>query len=169
MSWWNDFDIWLENFLLNFIPDPETDPKTLPMNQHQEPIQPPIVIAPPAPPKYFWDTPTDCRHSVRVICDEEGLTVEEKNLLSATLHCESNYNPQCVHPNVVNGKVTSTDYGICQINDYYHIGLGKDFPSADYVLHNPEACVRWMCKQWKAGLGRLWICYSKGLYQQYSS
>lgn len=46
MNWWQRFDIWLEDFLLNFIPDPETDPKTLPMNQ-TDPIQPPIVIVPP--------------------------------------------------------------------------------------------------------------------------
>ncbi len=38
MNWWQQFDIWLENFLVNFIPDPETDPKTLPMNAPDEPI-----------------------------------------------------------------------------------------------------------------------------------
>lgn len=116
-----------------------------------------------------WSDPISNRHNVRVICDQEGLSVQQKNDLSMTLHCESNYNPACVHKNVVNGKVTSTDYGICQINDYYHIGPGKDFPSVQFVLDNPEACVRWMCSQWKVGNGKLWVCYSKGLYKSYAA
>lgn len=116
-----------------------------------------------------WDTPANCRHNVRVIADLEGLTTQQKIDLSSTVHCESNYNPSCVHPNIVNGAVSSTDYGICQINDYWHIGPGKDFPSSQYVLQNPEACVRWMARQFKAGNARAWVCYLKGMYLNYSA
>lgn len=116
-----------------------------------------------------WTGPENCRHNVRVLCDLEGLNEKQKEDLSATVHCESNYNPACIHPNVVNGKVSSTDYGIAQINDYWHIGEGKDFPSSEYILQNPEAVIRWMCKQWLAGYGRAWVCYNKGMYNSYSS
>lgn len=116
-----------------------------------------------------WTGQENCRHNVRVLCDLEGLTVAQKDDLSSTVHCESDYNPKCVHPNVVNGKTASTDYGICQINDYFHIGEGKDFPSVEYVLDNPEACVRWMCKQWLAGNGRLWVCKLRNLNSNYTS
>lgn len=140
---------------------------------HQEQSEPVAVSITPTVPGVDtlepWTDAVSNRHNVRVICDQEGLSVQQKNDLSATLHCESNYNPACIHPNIVEGRVTSTDYGICQVNDYYHIGPGKDFPSAQYVLDNPEACVRWMCRQWKAGNGRLWVCYSKSMYKEYSA
>lgn len=150
--------------------------KPKPMQPEQPIDTPPAVVVPsPTPPIASpdtlepWTDPISCRHNVRVICDQEGLTVKQKNDLSATVHCESNYNPACIHPNLVSGKVTSTDYGICQINDYYHIGPGKDFPSVQDVLDNPEACVRWMARQWKRGNGKLWVCYSKGLYRSYAA
>lgn len=117
-----------------------------------------------------WTDPVVARHNVRVIADQEGLTTNQKNLLSQTLHCESGYNVNCVHANLdKHGKVVSTDYGIAQINDFYHIGEGKDFPSVDYVMTNPEACVRWMAKLFKTGAARLWVCYSSNLYEKYSA
>lgn len=116
-----------------------------------------------------WSIKENARHNVRAICDQEELTEQQKNDLSKTVHCESNYEISIVHPNIVNGIVTSTDYGIAQINDYWHIGLGKDFPSSQYVLENPEACIRWMARQWKAGNAKAWVCYLKGMYENYSS
>lgn len=125
----------------------------------------------PVQPKYLWDNPVNIRHSVRVICDEEGLTLEQKNSMCATIGGESGWKINIVHPNYVirNGvkTVSSIDFGVCQINDYYHIGKGKDFPSSNYVLNNPEACVRWMCKLWKAGQRNLWIAYKSGSYKKY--
>lgn len=147
-------------------PTPET-PSTTPNLPPTAPLPPEPTPTPPPAPKYLWDTPANVRHSVRVICDEMGLTVEQKNDLCATVACESGFNPKCIHNNIVQGRVTSTDYGIAQVNDFWHIGPGKDFPSVDYVLNNPEACIRWMCKQWKAGHARLWVCYAKNMYQQY--
>lgn len=144
---------------------------THPMN---DPVQPPTApnspVAAPNPDTLSpWTSMANNRHNVRVIADLEGLNLKQKNDLSATIHCESNYNPKCIHPNLVNGKVSSIDFGICQINDFFHIGSGKDFSSSDYVLNNPEACVRWMARQFKAGNAHLWVCYSKSLYTHYSS
>lgn len=140
---------------------PDTPPA--PLNRPVEPVIPSIDTL------TAWDTKEDCRHNVRVICDLQNLTLKQKNDLSSTIHCESDYNPKCVHPNIVNGKVVSTDYGIAQINDFYHIGAGKDFPSVEFVLDNPEECVRWMAQQFKAGNAHLWVCYLKGMYESYSS
>lgn len=119
------------------------------------------------PPKYLWNTKENTRRSVRTICDEEGLTVEQKNTLTATIQCESGFNTKAVNQNKKDGKVMSTDFGICQINSYYHIGVGKSFPTSDFVINNPEACVRWMCKMWKAGKADLWVCHSKKMYLKY--
>jgi hypothetical protein len=130
---------------------------------------PPVVSPASVDTLVPWTGKENCRHNVRVLCDLEGLTEAQKDDLSSTVNCESGYNPACVHPNIVNGKVASTDYGIAQINDYYHIGEGKDFPSSEYVLQNPEADIRWMCKQWLAGNGRLWVCKLKNMNISYSS
>lgn len=116
-----------------------------------------------------WTGKENCRHNVRVLCDLEGLTEQQKDDLSSTVNCESGYNPACIHPNIVNGKVASTDYGICAINDFWHIGEGKDFISTEYVLANPAECIKWMISQWKSGNGRLWVCWLKNLSENYSS
>ncbi len=134
------------------------------------PPQPtPTPVPDPTPvPKYLWDTPDNAQHSVRVICDEEGLTLKDKNDLTACVHVESNFNPKAQHQNRDRqGVVTSTDYGIVQVNDFWHIGPGKDFPTVDYVLTNPEACVRWMARLFKSGRKNLWSSYNSGAYQQY--
>lgn len=121
-----------------------------------------------APHTLLWDTPENVRHSVRVMCDESGLSVSDKNTLCACVEVESNFNTQAVHVNKdANGKTLSTDYGIVQINDFYHIGPGKDFPSADYVLSHPEECVAYMIKMMKAGKLDLWVSFSSGLYKKY--
>lgn len=165
MNWFQKLVAVFNSFLENW--DRNVPSEQQPMNTPDTPPEAPI--APVEPPKYLWDTTEHARHSVRLICDEEGLSVKEKNDLSATIHCESNYNPKCIHKNLVNGKVQTTDFGICQVNDYWHIGPGKDFPSVDYVLNNPDACVRWMCKQWRMGRGKLWVCYLKNMYKNYSA
>lgn len=60
MNWWQRLDIWLENFLLNFIPDPETDPKTLPMNAPDDNYEGPradaiLVVASDALAQTAWN------------------------------------------------------------------------------------------------------------------
>lgn len=140
-------------------------PKPFPEEPDPHPVPEPEPI--PEPPKYDWSTPQKARHSVRVICDEEGLTLEQKNTLCATIGCESGWKNTAKLENKKDGKTWSTDWGICQINDYWHIGKGKTFPSVEYVLENPDKVVRWMCKMWKQQQRNLWVCYSKGLYKQY--
>lgn len=125
------------------------------------------VIPTPLMEKYKWDTKENIRHSIRLICDKEGLTVQEKNELCATIQGESGFNLQAKNENKINGKVVSTDWGLCQINDYYHIGQGKSFPSVDFVLNNPEKVVRWMCKQWKLGNKNWWIAFKNGSYKKF--
>lgn len=158
MSKFSDFLFWLDTLLENIFPPAkyDKDPAELEMNQPKEPE--------PAKPTYLWGTPADARHSVRVICDEEGLTVEEKNTLCATVGGESGWKPGAVGKPNTNG---SRDYGICQINDALWIGPGHEFISTDYVLNNPEKCIRWMCYWWKKGKRNWWIAYKNGSYKNY--
>jgi hypothetical protein len=143
------------------------------VNSFNVPVPPPPQPIPPPPetpkPVYLWDTPENARHSVRVICDEEGLSLADKNDLCACVQVESEFNPKALHRNRgADGiQILSTDYGIVQVNDFYHIGPGKDFPSVDYVLNNPEACVRWMARLFKAGKQNLWASYTSGAYKRY--
>jgi hypothetical protein len=137
---------------------------TLPVPQ--PPPMPEPIPTPPAP-KYLWDTPENARHSVRVICDEEGLSVPEKNLITAVIAGESGFKNKAKLENKKEGKVWSTDWGICQINDYFHIGPGKTFPSVKYVLENPDKVVRWMIKTYRAGHLDWWVAYKNGSYKKY--
>lgn len=156
-QWISRFIQWLNGPRITPVPDVPEEPI--------KPVEPPKPF--PVKPKYDWSTRATARHSVRVICDEEGLTVAQKNELCATVACESNFRTKITNQNKrKDGTVASTDWGIAQINDYYHIGKGKSFPSVEYVLDNPEAVIRWMCKQWKKGNAKLWVCFSKGMYLQ---
>lgn len=118
--------------------------------------------------KYEWDTPEKARHSVRVICDEEGLTVAEKNLICAVIMAESAFKntARCDNRNAA-GVITSSDYGICQINTRYHIGKGLSFPSVQYVLENPDKVVRWMIKMYRMGHLNWWVAYVNGSYKKF--
>ena len=172
MSWVETLMKWLGK-VLHWSDTASTDHETT-ITLVPTPVDP-VPEAPEAPtanvdtPKYDWGTPTSSRLAVRQICDEEGLTVDQKDDMSKIIHCESGYNVKTVHPNLdKNGNVSTTDYSICQINDYWHIGAGKDFPSVDYVMHNPEAVVRWMCGMIKAGKRNLWVCASSGLCERYT-
>lgn len=153
------------------LSDTPTEPQNAPVSD--------LPAKPVETPMYDWSTVEKARHSVRLICDEEGLTTIQKNQLCATVGAESGWQsyylagPKKGQPvtldNYKNGHVWSTDYGISQINSYYWIGPGKQFPSAQYVLDNPEACIRWMCKCWKQGKGTMWVAFKtkSPLYKQY--
>lgn len=133
---------------------------TLPVPNEAEPTP---VLAHPLMPKYDWSTPKAARHSVRLICDEEGLTVEQKNTMCATIGGESGWDTHAINRNRRNGKVVSTDFGICQWNDYYH---GSEI-SPDEAVNNPEKAVRLMCTYWKQGQRNLWLAYKNGSYRAY--
>lgn len=108
-------------------------------------------------------------HNVRVLCDKAGLSYQAKQLITACIQIESNFqsyylsgpniNTPVKHENIVDGKLASTDWGIVQINDYWNIGSGKPFSSVQYILANPAACVNFMIQMYKAGQIRLWDSY----------
>ncbi len=138
------------------------------------PIIEPVVAPPPPHPqpkpvqveevKYHWDTPVLARHSIRVLCDEMGMSVDDKNIFCATMGAESGWKSiRSLKPNFDG----TYDWGICQINTKYWIGEGKTFPSTDYVLSHPEACVRWAIKQWMAGHRNYWYGYSSGHFAKF--
>lgn len=119
-----------------------------------------------------WDTPANCSHNVRVLCDMAGLSLNEKDIIWACVKQESefqNYFPDgqpVEHQNLnKDGSLSSTDFGIVQINDWFHIGQGKDFPSVEYVLVNPDKCVQFMIDCSKAGNLSLWSSYKTGAYR----
>lgn len=122
----------------------------------------------PTPEILSFDTPQHAYHAVRVLCDNAGLTVDEKNLICSCIYQESRFlnTAKGLNKNEA-GVVLSTDWGLCQINDYYHIGNGKDFPSVQYVLDNPGAVVRWMITMYQHGMLKQWVSYSAGKNRQW--
>lgn len=133
------------------------------------PVEPPKPL--PADPVLLWDTPAHAYHSTRVICDNVGLTYEQKNILCQCVMQESGFltNPR---PNQnkdpKTGKVWSTDWGIVQVNDHYNIGPNKAFPSVQYVLDNPDKCIEWMAKIYKeTGALKPWVSYTSGVYKRW--
>lgn len=117
----------------------------------------------------LWDTIANVKHSIRLICDEEGLDFEQKNTLCATIGGESGYHTKATYENYLFDKKTgerylaSTDWGLCQWNDYWH---GKEI-SPEEAMNNPEKAVMLMCAYWKRGQRNLWIAYKNGSYKAY--
>ena len=144
-------------------------PKPVPPVKPEQVIERPPKPVPPAPPKYLFDTVQNARHSIRVICDEMNLTLYQKNVITACIEQESGFKNWAVNKNIRNGKVSSTDWGICQINDTpgWHIGPGLTFPSVEFLLAHPEDAVRYMVRMMRAGKLDLWVSYSSGAYLKY--
>lgn len=113
--------------------------------------------------------PLTARHAIRVIGDEQGLTKTEKDIICAVIQAESGFKNTAKNENKskTTGKVTSTDWGLCQINDYFHIGQGKSFPSVSYVLENPAKVVEWMIRQYKKGNIYYWSAYKNGSFRKF--
>lgn len=96
---------------------------------------------------------------IRKIAKEEGVDGE---ILLAVIKCESGLNPRAVNKNP-NG---TTDYGLCQFNDYWYWEKEKII-SPEIALNNPEVAVRTMAKMFKKGRAKNWVCYSTGKYISY--
>ena|SRR3990167_10836873 len=126
-------------------------------------IKPELVLPPLLALK--WGTKEQARHSVRVLCDMEGLSVKDKNLITAVIDCESGFDTKAVNKNK-DGR-GSIDYGIIQANSYWYIGKGKPIASVEEALNNPEKCVRVMIQQFKKGRLKDWVCYKSKAYQKY--
>lgn len=97
------------------------------------------VIIPPVIEKYLWNTNENIRHSIRVIGNEEGLTVIQKDLACDIPWCESRY--------VIRqrGIIDPRDRGLFQWNSHYHPEI------TDEIAFNPEKNARLGCKAIKAG------------------
>ncbi len=141
------------------------------------PAPAPVPIMPVTPPAEVlsFATPKEAWHATRVMCDNAGLSLAQKNTICACIYQESQFyntfgsGQPVKHQNIVNGKVSSTDWGIVQINDYYHIGAGKDFPSVDYVIAHPEKTVAFMIRCLQGGQISLWSSYSTGAFKKWLS
>ena len=153
---WNNVLIALQDLIKAFMP--QTQPPTVSE-------QPPVDITHTDIMYPDWSTPHHAFHNTRVLCDFSGLTLAEKNIICACIYQESGFDINAVNYNKnAQGKILSTDYSLCQINDYYHIGQGKDFPSVQFVLDNPQKAVDWMIKMYKNGLLKMWVSYSSKAY-----
>lgn len=157
--------------LSDMFPRPayDQDPASLPMNQDvpTPPTMPPHATLPPET-TYLWDSPANARHSIRVICDELGLTVFEKNLITACIQQESGFKNTAIGQNRDKaGKLLSTDWGICQINDYWNVGIGKRWSSVEQIVKNPDKAVKWMIEMYRQGHLNLWVSYSSKAYLKY--
>ncbi len=129
------------------------------------PITPPPMPSQPAPAPQplSFATPKQAWHAVRVMCDNAGLSFTQKNILCACVFQESEFNNKAIGKNA-----NSTDWGIIQVNDKYNIGVGKMFPSVQYVLNNPDRCVAWMIHTMKV-TGKLepWASFTSGAFHQW--
>ncbi len=124
-----------------------------------------LLIAKKNPDSYSypWDTPKHNWHNVRVLCDKEGLSYGQKNIICACIYQESRFNNNAIHQN----KNKTTDWGIVQVNDYWHIGYGKQFASVQYVIKHPEETVSWMIRMYKIRRLNEWVSYSSGAYKKW--
>lgn len=141
----------------------------------QQPLPPPNPIPMPEEPVPNlietltpWISPKNNYHNTRVLCDQAGLTVDQKNLICACIFQESRFNIDAINHNKDSqGNILSTDYSLIQVNDFYHIGMGKDFPNVAYVLANPDKQVEWMIHMYEIGLLKQWVSFSSGAYKQW--
>lgn len=167
---------WCPNIEKLDVSQPEEQSPPIPIITQPKPIFTPMPVETnPDSITYPWDSPQHNYHNARVICDNLGLTVNEKNLICACIYQESqfmNFHPDGTpvkHENLnKNGTLSTTDWGIVQINDWFHIAPnGSPFASVAAVLARPEDCVTYMVKQYLAGRLSMWDSYLSGAYRQW--
>lgn len=128
------------------------------------PKQPPISLPEPlkstevpiAIQKYAWGAKDLVRHSIRVIADEEGLTVLQKDLACDIALCESGFDTHAIRVN----SPRSVDRGLFQWNDKYHPEI------TDEIAFNPEKNARLACLAIKMGKAHIYwsaseYCWNK--------
>jgi hypothetical protein len=171
----------LTPFIVKAAPEAQNAPiSTLP--QTPQPPAPTLATAPSSPqiapnPDTLapdWATQQHNYHNVRVLCDLAGLTVDEKNVICACVYQESNFfnyeaNGQPMrHLNTsADGTLLSTDWGIAQINDYWHVTKYPDFPSSAFIMANPQKAIQFMIDAYKGGGLNQWVSFSTGAYKQW--
>lgn len=160
--------MWLAQLQQKHQNIPVTTPSPEPQNE-PESDDAPQMANDSHPSRYSWNTPENARHSIRVICDETGLTYNQKQILTACVYVESGfYNFRPDGKPTTHKNPSSTDWGIIQVNDWYHIGAGKTWPSVDYVMAHPDEMVRWMAKTMKRTNALTpWVSYTSGAYKKW--
>lgn len=119
-----------------------------------------------------WNTPEHAYHNTRVIADQMGMTLEQKNQLCECIYQESGFHIGAIGKPNHNGTI---DYGLCQYNNgkirgtALWIGLGAEFANIEEVLTNPEKNVRVMIRTVLAGHWNWWSSYSTGTYKQWAA
>lgn len=139
---------------------------------HVEPIKTTVPHEnPESAPTLDFSTQKAAYHSTRVIADEMGLSLNEKNDFCAVIYQESRFRKGAVGKPNKNGTI---DYGLCQFNDGknsrgvpYWIGQGAAFSSIEEVLNNPEKCVRVAIRTVKAGHWDWWSSFKSGEYRHW--
>lgn len=96
---------------------------------------------------------------VRKTCKRKGLSKRETELICAVIKCESGFDPKAINRN----RNGTTDYGICQFNDYYY----KDVIHPSVAFNNPQKAVEVMISQYKKGRLRDWVCFKYGYYKKH--
>ena len=125
-----------------------------PINEVIPPMNPNIPL-PVNPPKYLWGNIAEVRHSIRLICDEEGMTLLQKNMCCDIASCESQFNPS------VRGRIDPRDRGLFQWNSRWHPEI------TDEIAFDPEKNTRLACKAIKQGKTKIYWqasmkCWNKG-------
>lgn len=144
--------------------------------QPRKPVMPEETTPDPVPTSIDtllpWNTTKSLSHenwhNVRVLCDLEGLSPELKEELCATVWGESEFNVNAHNYNYAFNSagakyLSSTDFGICQWNDWFH---GKEISPTD-AIGNPEKAVRLMCQYFLEGRQDQWCAHSSGRYKQF--
>lgn len=80
----------------------------------------------------------------------------DEDIFVAVLYCESGMNPKAVNRN----KNGTTDFGICQFNDYWY----RAQISPETALRQPEIALNVMAQAWATGHQNDWICYRNKRY-----
>jgi hypothetical protein len=98
---------------------------------------------------------------VRRICDEEGMTPVQKELIVAVIWAESG-----MDPNAKNRNTDGTyDLGLIQANTYWYIYRMKLLTEEEAM--DPEKSVRVMCQRVKEGFITDWWAYRNGSYRRH--
>lgn len=159
---------WIEWFLTTLF-DAVRKLRPTPPTPAPAPEPEPVTPTPVPPPD------ESLQAMARRVCIEEGIGLNTMADILATIHAESGWNPRALGRNRKNGKILSSDWGLCQFNDAknpktgvpYWIGPGAAFVSTEEVLSNPEKNVHVMCQAWKRGRRNDWKAYALGHYKKY--
>lgn len=84
---------------------------------------------------------------------------EDSEMALKVFICESNLRPDAVNDNYTeDGRVWSRDWGIAQINDYYHDNIGRDWKENIRIAKKIFDGSGWYA----------WSCFKSGAYERMS-